>query len=109
MINSREDVPSLVRFSSAATHDHTFLKEPDLKEDSFVVFDIGYLDYAQYAHWDMQDVFFVTRRKENAVYEALERFDVDQRDADCVMEDEIISIEVAREPLMLRRVFLLRP
>jgi hypothetical protein len=27
MINAREDVPYLVRFASAATHDHTFLKE----------------------------------------------------------------------------------
>jgi hypothetical protein len=26
MINALEDVPCLVRFSSAATHDHTFLK-----------------------------------------------------------------------------------
>lgn len=48
MINAREDVPCLVRFTLAATHDHTFLKEPDLKKGSFVVFDKGYLDYLQY-------------------------------------------------------------
>lgn len=105
MINSREDVPSLVRFSSAATHDHVFLKELALKKGSFVVFDKGYVDYAQYASWDMQGVFFVTRQKENAVYERLERFAIDQKDADCVMEDEVISIEVKGSPLLLRRVF----
>jgi len=27
MINATEDVPCLVKFSSAATHDHTFLKK----------------------------------------------------------------------------------
>lgn len=105
MINSREDVPSLVRFSSAATHDHVFLKELELKKGSFVVFDKGYIDYAQYAKWDMQGVFFVTRQKENAVFESLERFAIDQRDADRVMEDEVISIDVEGEPLLLRRVF----
>src|SRR5690606_32429895 len=29
-INALEDVPCLIRFSSAATHDHTFLKELNL-------------------------------------------------------------------------------
>jgi len=105
VVNSREDVPSLVRFSSAATHDHTFLKELGLKEGSFVVFDKGYLDYAQYARWDMQGVFFVTRQKENAIYESLERFAIDEKDADRVMEDEVICIEVEDKPLLLRRVF----
>ncbi|QNL50281.1 IS4 family transposase [Olivibacter sp. SDN3] len=105
MIHSREDVPSLVRFSSAATHDHVFLKELELKRGSFVVFDKGYIDYAQYASWDMEGVFFVTRQKENAVYESLEQFAVLQRDAERVMEDEVISIDVKGSPLLLRRVF----
>uniref|UniRef100_F4C372 Transposase IS4 family protein n=1 Tax=Sphingobacterium sp. (strain 21) TaxID=743722 RepID=F4C372_SPHS2 len=105
MISSREDVPSLVRFSSAATHDHVFLKELELKKGSFVVFDKGYVDYAQYAGWDMEGVFFVTRQKENAVYESLEQFAINQKDADRVMEDEVISIEVKGSPLLLRRVF----
>lgn len=30
-INALEDVPCLIRFSSAATHDHTFLKELNLE------------------------------------------------------------------------------
>ncbi|MEN1785213.1 MAG: DUF4372 domain-containing protein [Bacteroidota bacterium] len=51
MINAMEDVPCLVRFSSAATHDHTFLKELELKKGSFVVFDKAYNDYGQYAQW----------------------------------------------------------
>lgn len=48
MINAKEDVPCLVRFTSAATHDHTFLKELNLKKGSFVVFDKGYVHYMQY-------------------------------------------------------------
>ena len=38
IINAMEDVPSLVKFSSAATHDHTFLKDLKLKKGSYIVF-----------------------------------------------------------------------
>jgi len=51
MVNALEDVPCLVRFSSAATHDHTFLKDLNLEEGSFVVFDKAYNDYLQYLQW----------------------------------------------------------
>jgi len=64
MINALEDVPCLVRFSSAATHDHTFLRELDLKKGSFVVFDKAYTDYRQFFEWTQQDIYFVTRQKE---------------------------------------------
>ena len=33
MINALDDVPCLIRFSSAATHDHTFLKELNLEKN----------------------------------------------------------------------------
>ncbi len=68
LINAQEDVPCLIRFTSAATHDHTFLKELELKKGSFVVFDKGYLDYSQYHNWTLDDIYFVTRQKDNAVY-----------------------------------------
>ena len=44
MINAMEDAPCLIRFTSAATHDHTFLKELNLEKGSFVEFkmDIGW-------------------------------------------------------------------
>lgn len=54
MINAAEDVPSLIRFSSAATHDHTFLKDLELKKGSIVVFDKGYNDYNQYLQWTLK-------------------------------------------------------
>lgn len=74
MINALEDVPSLVKFSSAATHDHVFLKELGLKKGSFVVFDKGYVDYQQYEQWTLDDIFFVTRQKGNAMYTSIEEF-----------------------------------
>jgi len=76
MISALEDVPCLVRFSSAATHDHTFLKEFNLEKDSFVVFDKAYNDYLQYLQWTQDDIHFVTRQKGNAFYTSIEEFEL---------------------------------
>ncbi|MDT0691942.1 IS4 family transposase [Salegentibacter sp. F188] len=92
MINAREDVPCLIKFSSAATHDHTFLKELDLKKGSFVVFDKGYVDYQQYQEWTLKDIYFVTRQKDNARYTSLEEFDIPDNVDDAVLKDEKIVL-----------------
>jgi hypothetical protein len=104
MINALEDVPCLVRFSNAATHDHTFLKELELKKGSFVVFDKAYNDYRQYAKWTQRDIYFVTRQKDNAAYESLEEFGPCGTTSDSVLRDERISVSNNDGQLQLRRV-----
>lgn len=104
MISAMEDVPCLVRFSSAATHDHTFLKELELKKGSFVVFDKAYNDYRQYFEWTDEDIYFVTRQKENAVYKSVAEFDLEDTTPDTVLKDEVISIEKKDLTLKLRRI-----
>ena len=104
MINTLEDVPCLIRFTSAATHDHVFLKDLELKKGSFVVFDKGYNDYQQYLQWTLENIFFVTRQKDNAVYKSLEEFDIAD-DIDLgVLKDERISIEKDGKSIELRRI-----
>jgi len=104
MINAMEDVPCLIRFSSAATHDHTFLKELNLEKDSFVVFDKAYNDYLQYLQWSLDDIYFVTRQKENAVYKSIKEFDLDDKTSDAVLKDELILIEKNNKSVKIRRV-----
>jgi len=104
MINAREDVPCLVRFTSAATHDHTFLKELDLKKGSFVVFDKGYVDYLQYHNWTLDDIYFVTRQKDNAVYKSLEEFAIRDHIHSGVLKDERIEVTKDKQTITLRRV-----
>jgi hypothetical protein len=48
MLNALEYAPCLISFSKLTMHDHTFLKELNLKKDSFVIFDKAYNDYLQY-------------------------------------------------------------
>jgi len=104
MINALEDVPCLVRYSSAATHDHTFLKELNLEKGSFVVFDKAYNDYLQYLQWTKDDIYFVTRQKDNAVYKIIEEFDLSDTTSDAVLKDERIWVQKKDETIELRRV-----
>lgn len=104
MINASEDVPSLVRFSSAATHDHTFLKDLELKRGSIVVFDKGYNDYEQYLQWTLDGVYFVTRQKDNAVYESFAEYDIPDGVDNGVLKDEIIIVEKDEKKIELRRI-----
>jgi hypothetical protein len=56
-----EDIPRLVRITSAATHDVTFLKHINLPSGSILVFDKGYVDYSQYQRLSENKVTWVTR------------------------------------------------
>lgn len=104
MINALEDVPCLVRFSSAATHDHTFLKELGLEKGSFVVFDKAYNDYLQYLRWSENEIYFVTRQKDNAVYKSITEFDLAGATSDAVLKDERISVQKKGTTIELRRI-----
>ncbi len=104
MINALEDVPCLIRFTNAAAHDHTFLKELDLEKGSFVVFDKAYNDYGQYLQWTKDDIYFVTRQKGNAVYTGIEEFDLSDTVSDAVLKDERISVQKDGRAIELRRI-----
>ena len=105
MINVLEDVPSLVKFSSAATHDQIFLKSLELKQGSFVVFDKGYVDYQQYEQWSLEDIYFVTRQKNNAVYTSIKEFTLDENiDAGVLKDEQIELLKKDRSPFRLRRI-----
>ncbi|MBZ9729436.1 IS4 family transposase [Salegentibacter sp. JZCK2] len=104
MINALEDVPCLVRFSSAATHDHTFLKELNLEKGSFVVFDKAYNDYLQYLQWTENDIYFVTRQKDNAIYKSIAEFDLSDTASDAVLKDERIRVHKKETTIELRRI-----
>ena len=104
MINSLEDVPCLIRFSSAATHDHIFLKDLELKKGSFVVFDKGYNDYEQYSEWTLEGIYFVTRQKDNAVYDSLKEFEIEDESDPGILKDERIEVEKGGKKIELRRI-----
>lgn len=94
VINADEIVPSLVWFSPATTHDHRFLEKLKCDDNTIYVFDKGYNDYKAFKHFSEQKTGFVTRIKDNAIYEIIEDVEVSEKIHSGVLEDQIIEIEV---------------
>jgi hypothetical protein len=92
IIKASENVPCLVRYSEAVKHDHTFLKEVlNLAPGSIITFDKGYVDYAQYEEFTTKSIWYVTRLKDNAIYEARKEFDIpDDADSGVLKDEEIV-------------------
>lgn len=109
MLNAYEEVPQLIHFTDAATHDHTFLSKLTLKAHQIALFDKGYVDYRQYAKWTNEKIFFVTRLKDNAVYEQLQEIEIPDDCPDNYIKDQKIQVRYkddnSQEQLIeLRRV-----
>ncbi len=92
IIKASENVPCLVRYSEAVRHDHMFLNEVfNLAKGSIITFDKGYVDYARYEALTVSSIWYVTRLKDNAVYEAREEFDIpDGADSGVLKDEEVI-------------------
>lgn len=104
-----DEMPVKVRYSSGAANDHEFLKHIVLEKNDIAIFDKGYVDYAQYAKWGKEDVFFVTREKDNAKsLPILERDLPDDRNFEITLDEDVLIDykDEAKQPqkLMLRRV-----
>ena len=96
IIKADENVPYLLRYTSAARHDHISLQEVDLPQDSIITFDKGYVDYAQYEKFTQARIWYVTRLKCNALYQAKQEYDIpDEADAG-VLKDEVIEIKYGK-------------
>jgi hypothetical protein len=65
-------MPSFVRITKAKEHDIKTARTLALNPGSIVAMDRAYNDYALFCIWTAKGIFFVTRLKENAVYEIVE-------------------------------------
>jgi hypothetical protein len=108
MIHAAELMPCLVRFTEGSRNDHTFLKHLNIPDGSYVVMDKGYTDYLQYAQWNDRGIYFITRMKENALYQSIDESDLpDDKDQD-ILKDETITLTYTvngeKQALKLRRI-----
>ncbi len=108
VINVDETVPKMVWLTSAATHDHILLNKLKLDSNTIYVFDKGYNDYLAFETFTKAQTGFVTRIKNNAVYETVADCEIDDHIHSGVEKDEIIEIQVKDNniirPLKLRKV-----
>lgn len=81
-------LPSFAFISNGKKHDVTIARQVPLSPYSIVAMDRGYNDYGLFAHWTDNQIFFVTRLKDNADYTILENRSVpDNRN---ILTDELI-------------------
>jgi hypothetical protein len=67
------DSAKFVKMSEARMHDKKFLQHIDcLSAGCMLVFDKAYNFYQQFAKWTENGIFFVSRLKDNAIYEIVE-------------------------------------
>ncbi len=99
-------LPSLVVVTDGRCHDVRVARELKFAPDTIVVIDRGYVDYAWFGRLTAQGVFFVTRMKDNAAYEVVEKRCVPERGF--VIRDEVIRLTGVQAqndcPCLLRRI-----
>lgn len=109
VIHAQSLMPTFIRFSAAAANDQTIYPHLALPKNSYVVFDKGYTDYSQYACFTEQNIYFVTRQKQNAKYTSLSEFDLTDKVPDSILKDELIELSYKDKTnknctLILRRI-----
>ena len=74
LLDHDDYMPSYVLITEASKSDVRVAQSLDLNSGFIVAMDRGYNDYKLFGKWTAQEVFFVTRLKENAAYEVVESF-----------------------------------
>ncbi len=74
LIRSDQDVPCMIRYSSAAANDSQFLKDVHLPKGSIVVFDRGYYDFTTLNRFTTENITWVTRRRKLFAYDVVHSF-----------------------------------
>ncbi len=75
LIDSESGVPNLIVMSAAAKNDVDFFKDvkkKNLPKGSFLVFDKGYVSYADYEYFTQQGISYVTKRMERTKFRLIE-------------------------------------
>ena len=108
LLKADEQVPRLLWFSDASKNDITFWDRIDFQKNALYVFDKGYVDYQRYEKLTKNDVYFVTRLRENASFDSVEELLIGDN-TDCgVLKDEWISLPVRKNGKIIRSICPLR-
>jgi len=106
LLDHDDYLPCYVLITEAKRSDVKMAAAFTLNPGSIVAIDRGYNDYAQFGKWTAQEVYFVTRLKDNAAYEVVEECVVPGNRN--VLSDQLIRFtsEKAQKdcPCLLRRV-----
>lgn len=103
-------LPNLVNISEAQVHDSKGFEQVVFPKGTIILEDKGYWDFSVIKARIKADNTFVTRIKENTVYEVIEELELPEHEDQHILKDELIhltgtkSIAIGLETETLRRV-----
>ncbi len=104
-------LPQFLDMTAAKVHEVKILMKLTLEAGTIIVFDRGLIDFATWAKWCKEGIYFVTRMKSNAAFRVVYTNPVVQRSH--VLKDQIIHLtgfySKKKCPYLLRRVVYLDP
>jgi len=99
-------LPTFLNITTGKVHEVNIAREIKLPPGSIIAVDRGYNDYSLFYEWTKVKVSFVTRMKNNALYEVIEKRQVPQNRN--ILSDEVIKYtgfySQKECPVCLRRV-----
>ena len=107
-IRADYNVPVLVKFTDAATHDSTFMDAIKFNADHIYVFDKGYTDNRRFEVFNREGISFVTRLRHNATYIKKQEMDLPENTSDNVLLDEKVELPIRDNGKIIRYVPLRR-
>lgn len=99
-------LPTFAQITDGKTHEINIARTLSLPSESIVVMDKGYNDYNLYHEWTKRKIWFVTRLKENVVFDIVHEREVPNNKN--ILSDQIIGLSsdkgIDECPTRLRRV-----
>mgnify|MGYP000898989015 FL=1 len=107
LMDAFSGITEFLRITAAKEHDKKFLHHIELKSNSWIVFDKGYIFFKQFIKWTEQKIWFVTRMKSNAVFHVTKvlQDNTKKKNPKGVLKEEYITINcINGNSLKLRRI-----
>ena len=91
LMDLRGSIPTFVHLTEGAVHDSQIMDKIPVEANSYYLMDKGYVKFdSLFRHFHLNNAFFVTRAKENMLYEVLDSREVDQSAG--LFSDETIKL-----------------
>lgn len=85
-------IPDMINITEARIHDRHGLEQLIFPKDTIIVEDRGYFDFSLMLNRIKSNNVFVTRIKENTVYESIEEYDLPEEKDQHILKDEQIKL-----------------
>jgi len=92
LLDHDDYMPSYAVITEAKLHDVKVAPQLPLNPGSIVVMDRAYNDYELFGRWTEEGIFFVTRLKDNALYDSFSERDVPDSKKSHILDDQVIEL-----------------